>query len=378
MHGPGTGGPGTTHWPEAGLDRLLHHAEAAVQEANPRLQDWRTDKPNLTMELLLAEHAPEDEIVRRDNGTWLSLRAPPGFRLPEPGGAGLPDLTDCDRVVVLSPLATRHSDWIGRCLGRVVASAQFAIPAAAGRGALRAARRIERNIPHYLDRLDQIALAVLRQGDPAFHELIPADAAVPGNREYVSAPITSLVWTEGMTTARFYIRKGNREIRRWDTPEVVAPARNERLEVQLRQMPAQGWAKLLVTAPEWEALRRDPIRLDWATLEVDPRSAEEILAELKGSRPVVPRRVHHRADIGMWNGERIAPGLASVLRGLDVNQGADLRQLANTLQRGYRIGPGCLVFAVGTDGDLPAGLEAETRESSSSQSRASPAACWMN
>jgi hypothetical protein len=127
-------------------------------------------------------------------------------------------------------------------------------------------------------------------------------------------------------------------------------------------MPAQGWAKLFVTATDWEELRRAPIRLDWTALEIDPRSANEILAALEGPRPVVPHRVHHSADIGMWDGSLRLPGLRSVLQSVNLDDLRSLRALTAALSGSFRLPSGQTVFAVGTDGDLPATLDPGARE----------------
>lgn len=358
---PERAGPGELHCPELGLARLLEHARKAVANANPSLHARPTETPRLPLDLLFNESGPPtEEVVRRDNGNWTILHPPPGLHLPDLACDPLPLCAEADLVLVLSPLAPQHRAWLTECLSGLGVRVQLVEPAAAARGALHAARRMERGIPHYLDRLDQVSLAVLRQSGPVFDDLIPPDAMVPGNREYVSAPITSMVWTAGMTTARFFIRKGESEIRRWVTEEMAPPARNQRLEVRLRQMPAQGWAKLLVTAPDWEVLRRAPIRLDWTALETEPRSAAEILVELEGPRPVVPERVRHCSHIGLWDGSLRWPGLREVLRRLDIEDADKLKQLADTLRQSYRIDAGQFVFPVGTDGDLPASLDLPT------------------
>lgn len=360
---PERDGSGELHCPELGLARLLAHAGGAVADANPTLHARPTEPSRLPLDLLFRDFdPPAEEVVRRDNGNWILLHPPSDFCLPDLTCDCQQLCADSDLVLVMSPLASRHHAWLTGCLSGLDAQVQVVEPAAAARGALRAARRIERGIPHYLDRLDQVSLAVLRPSGPVFEDLIPPGATVPGNREYVSDPITSMVWTEGMATAQFFIRKGEREIRHWVTPEITAPVHNQHLEVRLRQMPAQGWAKLAVTAPDWDELRRAPIRLDWAALEIDPRSAAEILAELEGPRPVVPERVRYHTHIGLWDGSLRRPGLGAILQALNADDPTSLKRLADTLTTGYRIAAGQLVFPVGTDGDLPDSLDAASAQ----------------
>ena len=359
---PERGRPGEVCCPDIGLAPLLAHAKGAVLAANPTLLERPTEASRLPLDLLFGEaDPPAEEVLRRDNGNWVSPRAPSDFILPEPACDPRPACAGADLLLVLTPLARRHQCWLARYLSILGVPILMADPASAARGALRAARRIDRGIPHYLDRLDQISLAVLRGGVPVFEDLIPRGATVPGNREYISDPITSMSWTEGMTTARFYLRKGEHEIRHWVTRETIPPSRNERLEVRLRQMPAQGWARLTVTAPDWDVLRRDPIRLDWSALEIDPRRAEDILAALQGPPPVVPRRVRHQPDIGLWDGSLVQPGLSTILRQVDLANPAQLKRLADTLSRRYKVETGAIVYPVGTDGDLPESLDPESQ-----------------
>ena len=356
---------GTSHCPELGLARLAEHAKAAVADANPWLADRPTEIPRLPFNLLFEEPVPlPEEVIRRDNGNWTTVCAPPEYRVPElPHDLGFSGV-DADLVILMSPLAKRHRHQLHESLTDRLGGIKLVLsdPAAAARGALRAARRIEHGIAHYLDRLDQISLAVSRRTGPVFEDLIPANATVPGNREYISAPITSLVWTAGMEQANFYIRKGPHEIRHWVTSPVESPARDEQLEVRLRQMPAQGWAKLLVTAPDWGVLRRMPIHLDWGSLPVDPRDEAEILRALEGPRPVIPERIRYRTDIGLWDGSLRFPGVKSVLRSFDFQNPEQIKRLADALRASFRLDGRTTVYAVGTDGELPESLDEVTRQ----------------
>ena len=276
---------------------------------------------------------------------------------------------EADKVVLLSPLAERHRILLGSGLAAGGNSRPIVIarPDTAARGALFASRRMERGIPHYLDRLDQISLIVMRGDQPSFEDLISTNAIVPGNREYVSKPITSMLWTAGMAEVHFYIRKGPTEIRHWVTPAQVPPGRNERLEIQLRQMPAQGWARLAVTAADWEPLRRAPILLDWSALDVDARTEAELLASLERPRPAVPQRVHYAAHIGLWDGSLRQPGLRRALEQFRPGRPDAVATLAAAVAASFRRsashpeGPLGPFYAIGTDGELPEELDSASR-----------------
>jgi hypothetical protein len=364
---PERAGPGGLCCPDLGLARLLEHASDAVAAVNPELADRPTEISRLPWYLLYQDgKLSTEQVVRRDNGNWLMVHPPQEYHLP-----GLPlDLghsaPDADLVVLLSPLATEHRARLANRLADKLDGVKLLVadPAAAARGALFASRRIERNIPHYLDRLDQISLVVSRKDGPTFEDLIPKNATVPGNREYISEPITSMVWPAGMAKANFYIRKGSREIRHWVTPSVEVSNKPERLEIRLRQMPAQGWAKLSITSPDWDVLHRAPIHLDWEALPIDPRTDADILASLERPRPVVPQRVRYAAHIGLWDGSLRHPGVLAILKSFNVKSPSSLKALADSIRTSFRVeiaGSGerlfKTVYPVGTDGELPDKLD---------------------
>lgn len=372
---PERAGPGRVLCPEVGLDRLLGEANALVRAANPHLAERPAETPRLPLALLLADNLhDEPEVIRRDNGTWTLAQPPAAFCLPWSALPIAPDLPDADAVLLHSPLPPRHREGLIAWLGLGGKTLQAMAPNAPALGALRAMQRMARRIPHYLDRLDQVALAVLRQSGPVFEDLIPPHATVPGNQEYESNPITSMIWPEGTKAVQFFVRKGDRngpyEIRKWTTPELSAPETNEPLDIRLRQQPAQGWAKLLITALDWDLLRRAPIRLEWSALEMDPRTAEEVLESLRGPPPVVPTPVHYPAHIGLWDGSLRGPGLRVLLE--ELRQGGQrransLHNLANALGSTYSLptpdgNSSSRVYAVGTDGTLPSELDAKTAD----------------
>jgi hypothetical protein len=184
MLAPERAGPGDICCPALALERLLVRAGEAVNAANPVLNDTQTDRPRMAADLLFHEMPLNgEEIVRRSNSNWLKLCTPRDFMLPDLAD-GIAELSvEADYVVLLSPLAERHRDLLRfglaeRAAGRCIVVAH---PDIAARGALSAARRMERGIPHYLDRLDQISLIVMRGDQPVFEDLIPTNAIVPGN-----------------------------------------------------------------------------------------------------------------------------------------------------------------------------------------------------
>jgi hypothetical protein len=361
---PVRGDAGALHGGSWGLAALLVRATAAVAAANPGLADWGAERPRMPAALLFAPSWPRAaEIVRRDTGTWARVVPPPSVSIPDPAELALPAI-DADILLLCTPLAAQHRAGLEAALHAATGLAVVpAGPGDAARGALYATRRIARGVPHYLDRLDPVALVVNRRGEPVFEDLIGPDAVVPGNREYVSAPIGHLVWSAGMERAEFYIRKGATQIRRWVVDSLHPPARAQALIVQLRQTPAQGWARMSITSSDWEALRNSPIVLDWNRLEAVDETADEVLAKLARPRPVVPDRLRLRPHIGLWDGSLRSPGVRKALRGFHAQGLTDLHELSNSLRTAHRdqtSGRGPPFFPVGSDGDLPTEVDPVT------------------
>ncbi len=310
-----------------GLQALFTQAEAAVHAANPLAEFDRQGPSRMAWERLLADAPPaEEEIIRLDNGLWVSL-APPQSDIDDVQ-LGLPPIELADAAIVL--LTTPVGAGLREPIRKAVATAAGGTPVllmpreAAATGALLAGRRIERGIPHYLDRLEQVSLVALEGGEVVLIDLVPANAVVAANREYVSAPITGLGWPSGARNVTFYLRKGT-EFRKWTTADVFPPTRTQAVEVRLRQMPAQGRAAVFVTSNDWDVLRSRPVFLDWSTLEHDPRSFEEIAAELK-PKPIVPERVTGFAHVDRWLGTDRIPAFGPFISKFELRDSAKLRE----------------------------------------------------
>lgn len=104
---------------------------------------------------------------------------------------------------------------------------------------------------------------------------------------------------------------------------------------------ACGGRALLVNAVDskqqlrWEELGRSPIRLEWSDLQIDPRSAQEILELLRGPLAIVPEPVHYWADIGLWDGSLRAPGLRVLLQHATHGHPDSVKALADALGSPY-------------------------------------------
>ena len=350
-----------------GLCSLLTKSERLTEAANPHLLDAKHEPSRLPVRSLLEGAAAGTvEILRLDNGTWIQARAA-HLRAPD----FFPDDVDLghmegDVALLSTPLAgPLREEFIARMQAASGTTPLIVLPnSSVAHGALVAGRRIEQDIPHYLDRLEQISLVVIRDGEPSLADLMPAEAIVEANREYASPPITNLSWPAGVGSIDFYIRKGG-EFRKWRTQDRQPPVELQPVEIRLRQTPAQGRAKLFATSSTWQILRANPVFLDWSKLLVDTRSFEEIALDLK-PRPLVPKRVTAMTHPDVWQGAQPFKTISEMLKAFSVGDQTSLRELSDALRRTYRIDVGRFeatqqIFenfrAVDYDGNIPEGVD---------------------
>lgn len=358
-YAPERDGYGKVLFPELGLRALEEHVTSAMIDANPELAAGRCERSRIPLRLLFgAASVGETEVLRRNNGTWMEVFAPPlpmdiipAVQLEHPVGPAA-------KTILVSPLAPPLLDRLRNRLAAVFSNLEQMPWRSIASGALRAGRLYERGLPHYLDHLTPIHLAVLDGEEPRFRNLMPEDATVPANREYVSEPITGLRWGRGKTKIEFFVLKGEAEVRHWTVIVPVAPPRDVNVELQLRQTPGQSWARLALSSPDWDELR--PIELEWDQLQPDARTPEEILETLERPDPIVPDRVVEPAHLEAWQNDRGVIGLRSVLENGAPPAGAQLKELARAIRRSKwlpELGRG--FRTISTDGELPVDLPEE-------------------
>jgi len=347
--------------PELGLSILRDRVAREVLAANPDFVAARAEPTRLPVALLCGGASAGDvEVLRAHNGHWTQLRAPDlDPRALLAGEELIAPASPVAGEILLTPLAGAWAATLAARLGDGSGRAPIlAKPDEAARGALLAGRLIERGLPHYYDRLEPIALAVLRGDEPMFQPLIPKDATVPANREFVSEPLHDFTWPRGKTKIEFYVLKGETEIRHWVAEKSPPPTRDERIELRLRQTPGQSWARLAIGADDWDALRRAPIALDWEALTPLELTPDEVLERLRVPPPVVPERIVEPADLrfwvsSVWHAHAIGERLTAAQRD-------PVEVLANTL-RWSRREDGLRRRPIGTDGALPEGLPDDMR-----------------
>jgi len=345
---------------ELGLTGLSERLAGSVENSNSELESPRAERSRLPIKILTDQASPgSKEILRRNNATWFEVICP---EIPSVSSLllerdiSLPEgVTDADAAFLVTPLEGSLREALISLLRNYLPKLQLISSTTIAIGALKAGHRLERGIPHYLDRLDPIALAVMRQDGPVFEELIPQSATVPANKEYVSDPIRGIVWVAQKDQVEFYIRKGSREIRAWKTERVTAPYEDQPVEIQLSQQPAQGWARVVVTSPNWDTLKRAPIRLNWSDLVPDYRTEAEILATLERPKPGIPDRVVYSANYDLWDGTERYPGVKRALQKFDSDDAEAVDLLSEQIKAPFRpIGSPETYYPISTDGDLPA------------------------
>lgn len=364
---PQRDGPGRLHH-VAGLDALFSLADGLVRAANPGLPWARCEASRLGPRLITGEAAAHTtEVLRHRNSGWLLARAP-ALLFTELGltEAVLPSPEqDVVTTFLFTPLAQPLAAALAQVLSQSIGPVTPVQPESVARGCLLAGRLIERGLPHYFDRLEPIAIAILRGHDPAFEHLISPDAVVPANREHVSPELGGFRWGRGKRATEFYVLKGRNEIRHWRAEKDEGPHNDLPVALRIRQTPGQSWARLTVSSEGWDPLARSPVALDWETLFPLELTPEEVLKKLRRSPPPVPKPLLEFSHIDLWLGSDWAGGGLSATLAKEEIRGlpAAAARWASVLRqsRRYPDPPHDRFWLVGTDGSLPKGLPDEVR-----------------
>ncbi|MDW9812836.1 hypothetical protein [Sinorhizobium meliloti] len=347
--------------PELGLLPLQKEIARQWVSTNPDLTGhgigWHCEAEKW---LLDDAERQRDHVLRKANGDWVKVVEPTELQLAYPSVEMLSNtfaslLKGSGPILLQTPLradlALKLSELLAGASGRQVLLRSADSVAL---GCLEAAKRIEKGHPHYLDRLEQISVVVMERGEPVFKDLVPKDATVPANKAFISEPIRSLVWPQGSFEQDFYVRKGESEIRKWMVRGFEPPQEDQPVVMQLTQMPAQGWARVEISSSTWSALQQKPIRLDWETMPIEARTADDILGELRTPPPVAPDRTRYPYSEDLWTGVDGQVGLLEELKHFNASRYSVPTNVLAIVTRQYRpIGSSQTYFAVSTDGDLP-------------------------
>ena len=351
-----------------GLVSIERDAHSEVLSNNPALTEWGCEDTNLGLQIICGDVLPgTTQVLRHNNGNWLEIVAPnisiKSTVQAEDIQQGVDKICGdgpVDGVFFTTPVSAPFSDRIECELRKIFKKLTRLEWNSLALGSLQAGKLIERGLPHYFDRLTPIRLAILRDGEPCFEDLVGSNETLPANREYVSPPYRNLVWGSGKTEIDFYILKGDNEIRHWRANLETPPRHNAAVELRLRQTPGQSWAKLSLTSAEWEPLQRNPIYLDWVALKPIDQTPEEILDELRTPPPTIPIRIIEAPNFEFWQGSARYQSILEEIRGLfDV----DPKALATLLSKSMRDPVSKSRFwPIGTDGEFPEELTRDDQE----------------
>lgn len=343
----------------AARERSARETIAASSDSRP----FRTALDNADLPGLLAMSAPPSrrrELLRLGNGDWQELEW--SAMSPTESDLGVPDLPDCDELIVHSPAEPAFNEAVAALLRpHSPAPVRCAPPYAVARGGLIAADRMARDQPLWYDFLPAVDTIVERDGHPASLPLVPGDSVARAGRAWRSPEPVELVWPAGNKRIEIWLRKED-DPRPRQAPATVEtpPDIARRVQLSLEQQPAQGRARLTISSTEWSELESRPARLDWDAGTPDPRSWDEIIESLEGAPPGYPERVVLPAHEALWYPED-GGGLAEALQRFDGRSYTPVYKALAQRMRVYWKIPGHperrrKFYAVDSDGGRPAGV----------------------
>lgn len=233
---------------------------------------------------------PLFELIRRRDGGW---RPVPGVadgwtmpRLEDVPQAFRERLRGADAILVEGPMV-ENGAWreaIVEGLSLLDGPRLYQMPRdSVARGCLAAAQRSRLGKPVYYDFLPQLQINALVGDEPKFVELIPRNQRLRGGAVYRHEAPGIFAISKGARRLTFYLFKEGFDRGRKaevDLPEEASEG--HRIRVTVEQSPGQGFAQVRIGSDSFEALRRRPVQLNWARMEVVDETREEILRILKG------------------------------------------------------------------------------------------------
>ena len=330
--------------PHFGLSTLARTIDAGLAVQHPELAEGRLEDRRLGALVLLGEQLPP--VLRRDGGTWFRLSGDVCFENPHLDQIAIPDVGD--DLLVVTPA---HGLWRD-VLRAALPPAIFLTPMDIARGAYEAAQLVAAGLPHYLQRLEPVRLAVRGRDEPEWADLIPDGANAPANAVHDAPLENALRWPDAAERIAFSLLRGTTEVRSVEAVREGVPAGP--VTIRIRQEPGQSFAEVEVGAVGGP-LRVDPIRLHWNDLPPDPRSPEQVLDDLREPVPAVPDRYAEVSHPAAWEATGQKPALMEVLRREEPGP------IYDVLRTVVLHGPGGIhlngrFWCVGTDGDVPEGF----------------------
>ena len=238
---------------------------------------------------------PRKELLRL--AEYRGWRALPELdhRPPVPDGSDLPaealHLLGEAALLLVEGLFAGNTAWRDSVLDtlgqRIALPAQIECLAAptVALGCLEAARRDREGQPIYFDFLPQLQINALVEGRPDFVDLIASGKRCQGGQVFRAPAADRYAINRGASQFAFWLFKEDFEhgLEHGRKAEVTLPETADRryaLTVEVSQTPGQGFAEVTISSPEFDALRRRPIHLNWAKMQETSKTREQILEEM--------------------------------------------------------------------------------------------------
>lgn len=321
--------------------------------AGPR-GDW-ADHAQARAALALGRPA-RAELLRTERGDFFQIDPPGALELPPDDrlGAIAGKMAACTMILFESLTMGAMRDALLKPLRAAWGSALIDLPEdIIARGALEAARRHDEGEPVYFDFLPQISTIVLGQDGARSHDLIEPGATLPAGRIYRSAEPAKFAIQAGQAEFSVHLRK---ELAPWPRKarvEIGAPV-SEIVPVSLsvEQVPAAGRARLLIDAPR---LSRQ-FTVDWEGATELHRPWEDLVVELDGPAPTIPKRLVLPCGMELWEDSPAGQGLTSLLAQNLRSPQVDWKVLADKLSA-RKLKRHC----ISSDGDIPDQVPEQSR-----------------
>ena len=148
-------------------------------------------------------------------------------------------------------------------------------------GCLEAARRAREGQAIYFDFLPQLEINALVEDKPEFVDLIAEGARCQGGQVFDAHAPDSYAINRGARMFTFWLfKQGSEHARKAEARLPEETDKQYPLTVRVSQTPGQGSAEVTISSPEFEALRRDPIVLNWRDMTEVCDKREQILEEI--------------------------------------------------------------------------------------------------
>ena len=212
-------------------------------------------------------------------------------RVPAPDGNDLPEallsqLGEAKVMLVEGPFAS-NTAWRSAVLAAI--RRRTDLPAeiidleasTVALGCLEAARRARQGQAIYFDFLPQLEINALVEDKPEFVDLIAEGARCQGGQVFDAHAPDSYAINRGARMFTFWLfKEGFDHARKAEARLPEEADRQYPLTVRVSQTPGQGSAEVTISSPEFEALRRDPIVLNWRDMREVPATRDQILKEI--------------------------------------------------------------------------------------------------